>query len=103
MEEKKADNKEEHSEQHADSHSSKKKKPSQMMIIFGIILLVLIVLIVLVLTNVISLKPTSYTTTETYNLTYSVYGNGTLIETNTSTFSKDSVASSLGFASNKLD
>ncbi|MCX6741792.1 MAG: thioredoxin domain-containing protein [Candidatus Pacearchaeota archaeon] len=81
----------------------KKMKLSPMKIILAIVVLILIILIVLVLTNVISLKPAQYTTKETYNLTYSVYSNGTLIGTQTSTFAKDSVAASLGFASNKLD
>jgi len=81
----------------------KKMKFSPMKIILAIVVLVLIVLIILVLTNVIPLGSKQYTAKETYNLTYSVYSNGTLLDTQTSTFAKDAVASSLGFASNKLD
>lgn len=91
------------SSQSVSSVHKKGFKLSPLKIIIAIIVLALIVLIILVLTNVISLKPTQYTTKETYNLTYSVYINGTLADSQTASFAKDSVGSSLGFATSKLD
>jgi FKBP-type peptidyl-prolyl cis-trans isomerase 2 len=87
------------------SSPSTTKRLSWKKILFVGIAVILLILIILILTNVIKLKPEttgSVIEQEKIDLTYNIYSDK-LLDSGTQTFTKDSIASSLGLASNKLD
>lgn len=76
------------------------KKKSNKTWIFVVIAVILIAAILLIL---FLPKSNNGTTTEKYNMTYSVYSQGVLVDSGTSTFDKGKVSTGLGLSSDELD